>query len=53
MYDDLALLGDRAQGYPNGIIQTVKNDGRNHSLFILNGMQTNTTQHRLTQKSIK
>jgi len=27
--------------------------GRNHSLFILNDMQTNTTQHRPTPKSIK
>jgi len=26
-------------------IQTVKKGGRNHSLFILNGMQTNTTLH--------
>jgi len=24
----------------------MKKGGRNHSLFILNGMQTNTTQHR-------
>jgi len=31
----------------------VKKGGRNHSLFILNGMQTNTTQHRHTPKSIK
>jgi len=29
-------------------ITIVKKGGRNHSLFILNGMQTNTTQHRLT-----
>jgi len=30
----------------------MKKGGRNHSLFILNGMQINTTQHRPTPKSI-
>jgi len=30
---------------PMVIIQTVKKGGKEHSLFILNGMQTNTTQH--------
>jgi len=34
-------------------VQTVKKGGRNHSLFILNCMQTNTTQRRHTPKSIK
>jgi len=35
------------------ILSTVKKGGRNHSLFILNGLQTNTTQRRPTPKSIK
>jgi len=36
------------------IIQPVKKGGRNHSLFILNGMQADTTQYNShTTKSIK
>jgi len=27
----------------NNVIRTMKIDGKSHSLFILNGMQTNTT----------
>jgi len=38
--------------FPNNL-KIVKKSGRNHSLFILNGMQTNTIQHRPTPKSIK
>jgi len=45
VYVDRALLGDRA------LLNSEK--GWQKSLFILNGMQTHTTQHRPTPKSIK
>jgi len=35
------------------INQAVKKGGRNHSLFILNGMQPNTKIYKPTPKSIK